>query len=199
MSRSHLPLSHLLRMVLLILLLVIIPLAGYGSDRLPKNTRLEVRLEENLGSDISQTGQTFTATLNRAVTLSGKEFLPKGAHITGKVASAASTLGYGQPGELELELIELEANEKTYRITTGTLRFQGKERRIDPTTGRQDDRGARGEDAARAGIGVIGANTMPGQSIPGTDINVAPSTPVTGMQVVLPVKSKLVFNLTSAN
>jgi hypothetical protein len=191
----------LLRLRLTVLplsLLLLIPLAGYGSDRLPKNSRLEVRLDENLGSDISQTGQIFTATLNRAVTLSGKEVLPKGARITGKVAYAASTFGYGRPGELELELTELAANEKTYRIVTGTLRFQGKERRIDPTTGRQDDRGARGEDAARAGIGVIGANTMPGQSIPGTGINVAPSTPVTGMQVVLPAKTKLVFNLTPA-
>jgi len=169
-----------------------------ATDPLPKNTRLEVRLDQSLGSDISHEGETFEATLNRPVTLSGKEVLPKGAHVTGLVKWATSTDNYARPGELELQLTSVDANEKTYRITTNLLRFQGKERRIDPTTGRQDDRGARAEDATRAGIGVIGANTAPSQTIPGTQISVAPSTPVTGMQVILPVKSKLVFNLTAA-
>jgi hypothetical protein len=183
----------------LLCLLLLMPALCYASDQLPKNSKLEVRLDENLGSDISQTGQKFSATLSRAVTVSGRELLPKGAEATGIVKYAASTLGYGKPGELELELTEVTAGEKKYRIVTGTLRFQGKERRIDPATGRQDDRGARAEDAARAGVGVIGTKTNPGQTIPGTDITVAPSTAATGMQVLLPVKTKLVFNLASAD
>src|SRR5438128_1033105 len=102
-------------------LIVLASLPSFGSDRLPKNMRLEIRLDQSLGSDISHEGETFEATLNRSVTLTGKEVLPKGAHVTGLVKWATSTHNYAQPGELELELTSVDANEKTYRVTTNLL------------------------------------------------------------------------------
>jgi hypothetical protein len=176
-------------------LVVLATTACFASD-LPKNTRLEVRLDETLGSDISQIGQDFSATLTRSISL-GKEGLKKGDHVSGVVKYAESTLNYYRPGEIELELTSVTSNGKVCQIATNTLRFQGKERRADPSTGQQDDLGARGEDIARAGVGVIGANTTTAQTIPGTGVAVGPSTPVTGMQVVLPAKSKLTFTVTS--
>jgi len=177
-------------------LLVLASAACFSSD-VPKNTRLEVRLDETLGSDISQIGQDFSATLTRSISL-GKEGLKKGDHVSGVVKYAESTLNYYRPGEIELELTSVTSNGKVCQIATNTLRFQGKERQADPATGKQDDRGARGEDIARGAIGVAGAaNTAPAQTIPGTGVAVGPSTPVTGMQVVLPAKSKLTFTITS--
>jgi hypothetical protein len=170
--------------------------ACFASD-IPKNTRLEVRLDETLGSDISQVGQNFSATLTRSIAL-GKEGLKKGDHVSGVVKYAESTLNYYRPGEIELELTSVISNGKVCQIATNTLRFQGKERQADPATGKQDDRGARGEDIARGAIAVAGApNTAPAQTIPGTGVAVGPSSPATGMQVVLPAKSKLTFTITS--
>jgi hypothetical protein len=177
-------------------LLVLASAACFSSD-IPKNTWLEVRLDETLGSDISQIGQDFSATLTRSISL-GKEGLKKGDHVSGVVKYAESTLNYYRPGEIELELTSVMLNGKVCQIATNTLRFQGKERRADPSTGKQDDRGARGEDIARGAIGVAGAaNTTTAQTIPGTGVAVGPSTPVTGMQVVLPAKSKLTFTISS--
>ena len=181
-------------------LLLLIPVACFSSDVLPKNTRLEVRLDQTLGSDISQAGQDFTATLSRSVPLGGKEGLQKGALVSGTVKIAESTLNYARPGELGLELTSVTSNGKVYRVATNTLRYQGKERRMDPSTGKQDDRGARVEDATRAGVGVIGgANSTTTHTIPGNDISAGPSTPAAGMQVILPAKSKLIFAVTSAD
>ena len=64
-------------------LLVLLAAACFASD-VPKNARLEVRLDETLGSDISQSGQNFSATLNRSISL-GKESLKKGDHVSGVV------------------------------------------------------------------------------------------------------------------
>jgi hypothetical protein len=181
---------------LLWLLVLLAAAASFASD-VPKNTRLEIRLDETLGSDISQTGQNFSATLTRSISL-GKEGLKKGDHVSGVVKYAESTLDYYRPGEIELELTSVTSNGEVRQIATNTLRFQGKERQADPATGKQDDRGARGEDIARGAIGVAGAaNTAPAQTIPGTGVSVGPSTPATGMQVVLPAKSKLTFTITS--
>ena len=180
-------------------LLLLIPASSFAGDSLPKNARLEVRLEQSLGSDVSQPGQSFTATLNRSVSLGGKDILLKGSLVSGVVKEAESTLNYSRAGELVLELTSVTSGGKERRISTGLLRFQGRARPIDPTTGRQDDRGARIEDATRAGVGVIGgANTSSTHTIPGTSISVGPNTPSTGMQVILPAKSKLTFTVSSA-
>jgi hypothetical protein len=180
-------------------LLLLIPAACFAGDVLPKNTRVEVRLGENLGSDISTPGQSFTATLNRSVSLGGKNVLQKGALVSGTVRYAESTLNYSQAGELALELTSVTSGGKEYRVTTSLLRFQGRARQTNPATGKQDDRGARVEDATRAGVGVLGgANTSATHTIPGTNVSVGPETPSTGMQVILPANSKLIFTVTSA-
>ncbi|MBI3476811.1 MAG: hypothetical protein HY010_13850 [Acidobacteria bacterium] len=181
-------------------LLLSIPATCFAGDVLAKNTRLEVRLDQNLGSDISAPGQNFTATLIRSVKLGGKDVLQKGAVVEGIVKDAESTLNYSRAGELALQLTSVTSGGREIRLTTSILTFQGRARPINPTTGKQDDRGARVEDATRAAGGVLGgANTNTTHTIPGTSISVGPSTPSTGMQVILPAKSKLVFTVTSAD
>src|SRR5882724_1552577 len=64
------------RIFLALLLLVSIDCL---STDLHKDAKLEIRLDQTLGSDISQAGQTFTATLNRSVSIGEKNVLQKGA------------------------------------------------------------------------------------------------------------------------
>jgi hypothetical protein len=165
-----------------------------------KNIRIEIRLDQSLGSDISQSGETFTGALSRQVSLGENEILRKGSLVSGIVKSAESTINYYRPGELELQLASVTSGGTTYHIATNTVRLQGKERRMDPSSGKQDDRGARREDATRAMEGVmLGGSNASAQTIPGTDIAVGPSDRVTGMQVILPKNSKLTFTITSSD
>lgn len=179
----------------------VLTLVCSASD-VPKNTRMEVRLDETLTSDQARIGQDFTATLNHDVSLGGVA-LKKGCIVHGIVAFAQSTYNYSQAGELELELTSVMSQGKTYQLRTSRLHFGGMERPIDPRTGREDSRGARRADAIQAGIDAIGAPTGArgggvSAPIPGTDIEVGPGSRGSGMQVVLPVKAKLTFRLTEA-
>jgi hypothetical protein len=172
---------------------------SFSSD-IPKNTKLEIKLDEMLSSDISQTGQRFRATLNKAVSVENVMLLEKGALIEGVVKYAEPTYNYRQPGELDLELVSVASGGKTYFIQTNMIMLAGKPSPIDPHTGRPMDPGSRTGDLARATIGTVsGGNPGASTTIPGTDISVGTGSQRNGTQVVLPAKSKLIFNLVSAS
>ena len=166
---------------------------AFGSD-LPDKTRLEVRLNETLSSDTSQTGQPFAATLDRSVSAGGKMILPKGAQVTGVVRYAESTRNCSQPGELDLQVTSIKAAGKTYDVVTAPVVVRGKIGRLNPNTGRPYPNGRRKQDAVGAAIdaatGGTRANT---QTIPGTNVSVGQGG--SRMQVVLPARSKLAFTV----
>ncbi len=194
------PMRRLGFAALMPVLVAVLTLVCSASD-VPKNTKMEVRLDESLTSDQARIGEEFTATLNHDVSLGGV-VLKKGCIVHGLVAFARSTYNYSQAGELELVLNSVMYEGKNYNLETNRLYFHGTERFIDPRTGREDDRGARKADAIQAGIDAAGlpggAGSGVGTSAPGTDIEVGPSTRRSGMQVILPVKAKLTFHVTGA-
>ena len=155
---------------------------------LQKNTKLEVRLDQGLSSDIATPGDHFTATLDRAVTLGDNTVLRKGSKAEGIVRNAESTFGYQRGGELDLELVSVTSDGQTYQISTRPLIIAGRQGIQDPN--------ARRTDAIQAVGGVIG--TAPrgnSQPIPGT--NVAVGGGDSGAQVILPPKTKLNFYVAS--
>ena len=173
--------------------------AAFSSD-IPKNTKLEIKLEEMLSSDISQSGQKFQATLSKAVSIEHVMLLEKGALVEGVVKYAEPTYDYRQPGELDLELVTVASGGKTYFIRTNTIMLAGKPSPVDPRTGVPMDPRSRTGDLARATIGTVaGGNSGASTTIPGTDVSVGTGTPRNGTQVILPAKSKLTFNLVSAS
>jgi hypothetical protein len=182
---------------LLIFVFTALPLTA--SD-LPKNTKLEVRLEETLSSDTSQTGQHFTATVNKSVSLGEAVVLEKGAVVEGVVKLAESTYNYRQAGELDLELISIRSHGKLYVVGSNTLMLMGRATATDPRTGRPMDPGLRKSDATRAAIDTAtGGSRGTVGTIPGTDISVGTGSGQSGMQVIVTSKSKLTFNLSSAS
>jgi len=167
---------------------------GFASD-LPKNTKIEVRLNETLTSDSAELGQRFTAVVSRTLSAGGAVILEKGALAEGVVKYAESTRNYEQPGELHLELTSVTSKGVTYALETSTMVLAGKP--SSPASGQNRD-GDRKADARRAAIDAISGGTHGASTtIPGTDISVGPSER-TGMQVILPAKSKLTFNVVSA-
>jgi hypothetical protein len=175
-------------------------LPALASD-LPKNLKLEVQFQETLTSDSSETGQRFTATLNKSISAGGQVVFEKGAMVEGVVRMAEPTYNYRQSGELDLELVSIRANGKLYTLQTNTVMLRGKQTMTDPRTGRPMDPGSRRGDVGRATIG-----TLPGMdnggvatTIPGTDVSVGSGSPASrSMQVIVPARSKMTFNVTSA-
>jgi hypothetical protein len=180
------------------LLILLSTLPAVSSD-LPKNTKLEVRIEEMLSSDISQTGQKFLATLNKTVSIGQSVVLEKGSVVEGVVKLAEPTYNYRQPGELDLELVSVRSGGKVYTLNTNTMVMTGKPSPTDPRTGRPMDTGSRKGDLARATIDAAGGNRSTSSTIPGTDISVGAGSQSNSMQMIVPVKAKLTFNVSAAS
>ena len=173
-----------------------------AASDLPKNIKLEVRMEETLTSDSSQIGQKFSATLSKSVSAGEKVVFEKGAMVEGMVKMAEPTFNYRQPGELDLELTSIHANGKLYVLRTNTIVLEGKPTMMDPRTGRPMDPGSRKGDVARSTVDTIPGMDRGGVSttIPGTDVNVGSGSPSSkSMQVIVPARSKLTFNVSSAS
>ena len=122
--------------------------------------------------------------------------------VEGLVSLAEPTFNYRQPGELDLELTSIHANGKLYLLRTDTIFLHGKPTMTDPRTGRPTDPGSRKGDVARATIDTIPGMDRGGvaTTIPGTDIGVGSGSATSrSMQVIVPARSKLTFNVSSAS
>jgi hypothetical protein len=184
-----------------LLLFLAVALPVVASD-LPKNIKLEIQMEETLTSDSSETGQRFTATLNKKVSAGEAVVFEKGATVEGLVRLAEPTYNYRQPGELDLELTSIHSNGKLYVLKTNTVFLRGKPTATDPRTGRPMDPSSRKGDVARATIDTIPGMDRGGvaTTIPGTDVTVGSGSPTSrSMQVIVPARSKLTFNVSSAS
>jgi hypothetical protein len=183
-----------------IVFLFALALPVFASD-LPKNLKLEVQFQETLTSDSSETGQRFSAILNKSISAGGKVVFEKGTIVEGIVSMAEPTYNYRQPGELDLELVSIRANGKLYLLHTNTVMLHGKPTVTDPRTGRPMDPGSRKGDIARSTIGSLPGMDSGGvaTTIPGTDVSVGSGSPASNsMQVIVPARSKMTFNVVSA-
>jgi hypothetical protein len=68
-----------------IVFLFVFALPVVASD-LPKNLKLEVQFQETLTSDSSETGQRFSAILNKSISAGGKVVFEKGTIVEGIVS-----------------------------------------------------------------------------------------------------------------
>lgn len=88
---------------------------------LPSGTRLHVRLDQDLGSKISQPGDSFTATVADDVVLNGQTVIPRGARADGTVVDA-KPLGHFKGGALlEIRLERVHTNWGSYPVATSSI------------------------------------------------------------------------------
>src|ERR1700751_737864 len=99
----------------------------------PAGTDLVITLSQSLGSKISQSGQTFLATVARRVTVGDQTAIPKGSSVTGTVITGKKK----GKGQLSLTLRSITINGQTYQIQTGVLdsTIKGKGKRTAATAG----------------------------------------------------------------
>lgn len=87
----------------------------------PAGTRMQVRLDEPLGSKISVPGQKFRATIADDVIVNGLDLIPRGAHAEGTVIDAKA-LGHFKGGALlELRLERIRTDSGSFPVATSTM------------------------------------------------------------------------------
>jgi len=98
--------------------------AAAGESRaaviVPAETEFEVRTITNLNSKESKAGDAWEGTLESPVIVNGREVIPKGADVTGKVVNAVPSGRLEQRAELWVTLTSVTLRGRRYAITTST-------------------------------------------------------------------------------
>jgi hypothetical protein len=88
---------------------------------LPAGTLLRVRLDDDLGSKISQPGEAFTATVSDDVVVNGQTVIAKGSRADGTVVDA-QPLGKIKGGaRLQVRLDRVHTNWGSYPVETSSI------------------------------------------------------------------------------
>jgi hypothetical protein len=87
---------------------------------------LTVRLTDQLGSAESQTGQAFTATLDKDVIVDGQTAIPAGANVSGTVVRARPAGKVAGEANLVLRLTSINVNNTDQPIVTAARAFGAK-------------------------------------------------------------------------
>jgi hypothetical protein len=157
----------------------------------PADTPISVVLDETVGSKISTSGQTFAATVETPVEVSGRVVIPKGARASGIVTDAKAAGRFKGGAALELTLTSVRLDDKYFEIQTSApvLTTKGKGKRTAAMVG-----GGAGGGAA---IGAV-AGGGKGAAI-GALIGAAAGTGGAGLtgnrDITLPVETRLTFKL----
>lgn len=158
----------------------------------PASTALTVRLNQAVGSKISNAGQSFTATLANPVNVNGVVAIPRGANVEGTVVDAKPLGRFKGGAQLRIALTSITVNGSPYQIHTAAVSRveKGKGKRTAVMIG-----GGAGAGALLGGLlgggkgAAIGAAAGAGAGTAGTAF--------TGNKdIVIPAESAVTFRLT---
>ncbi|HVP42680.1 MAG TPA: hypothetical protein VMS96_04580 [Terriglobales bacterium] len=158
----------------------------------PEGTVLTVRLNQAVGSKISNSGDPFSATIAEPVQVGDKVVIPKGAEAAGTVTEAVPLGRFKGGAKLALKLNSVTINGKKYDVqTTGVAESaKGKGKRTAAMVG--------GGAAAGAIIGAL-AGGGKGAAIgaaAGAGAGTAGAAFTGNKNITLPAESSLSFKLT---
>lgn len=158
---------------------------------IPTGTHLRVRLDQDLGSKISQEGENFTATVANDVVVDGQTVIPRGAQADGVVV-AAKALGHFKGGaELAVRIERVKTNWGSYPVQTGTMSQveKGKGKRTALFAG-----GGAGFGALVGGLAGGGKGALIG-GLAGAGAGTAGSALTGNKEIFLPAETLLTFRL----
>ena len=157
----------------------------------PAGTRIHVRLDEALGSKISEIGQKFHATVADDVMVNGLDLIPQGAHAEGTVVDSKA-LGHFKGGALlELRLDRIRTDSGSYPVATSTME------RTEKGKGTRTAKFAGGGGAFGAIIGGIaggGKGALIG-GLAGAGAGATGSAVTGNREIVLPAETLVTFRL----
>jgi len=162
-----------------------------ASVTLPAGTELRVRLDQDLGSKISQAGDNFPATVADDVMVNGQVVIPKGARADGTVIDAKPLGKFKGGAFLSVRLERVHTNWGSYPVATSSIERaeQGKGKRTAVFAGGGAGFGALVGALAGGGKGAaIGA-------LAGAGAGTAGGAFTGNKQIVLPAETLLTFRL----
>ena len=157
----------------------------------PAGRVLTVRLADEVGSKISQPGQTFGGSLARAVEVEGQVVIPAGARVQGVVVDAKAMGHFAGGALLELKLDSIHVNGEQLPVETATVTqtLKGKGKRTGVLVG-----GGAGLGAVIGGIAGGGKGAAIG-ALAGGGAGTAGSAYTGNKEIVLPAESAVAFTL----
>lgn len=157
----------------------------------PEGTVLTVRLNQAVGSKISETGETFSATVAEPVEVNGAVAIPAGADAEGTVVEAAPLGRFKGGAKLQLILHAVTINGQRYRIDTASVQQtkKGKGKRTATMIG-----GGAGAGALIGGITGGGKGAAIGAAI-GAGAGTAGAAYTGNKNIVFPAETALSFSM----
>lgn len=158
---------------------------------IPAGTHLAVRMIDSVDSAKDKSGQVFRASLDAPIVVAGETVVPAGADVAVRLATAKTAGRMTGTSELELQLVKMVTEGRSYPLVSNVYAAKGKSRGKDTATkvGAGAAIGAVIGAIAGGGKGAaIGAATGAGA---GTAIQLA----TRGAQVKVPSETLLDFEL----
>ena len=158
---------------------------------LPSGTEIRVRLDTDLGSKISQPGDSFTATVADSIMKNGEVVVPKGARAEGTVVDAKPLGRFKGGALLSVKLERVRTRWGSYPVATTSISHaeQGKGKRSAGFIG-----GGAGLGAIIGGIAGGGKGAAIG-ALAGGGAGTAGTALTGNKQIVLPAETLLTFTL----
>lgn len=158
---------------------------------LPAGTHLRVRLDEDLGSQISQPGQSFHATLAEDVVVNGQTVIARGARADGTVVDAKPLGHFKGEALLEVRLDRVHSQWGSYPVDSSSIERieKGKGKRTTLFAG-----GGAGFGGLIGGIAGGGKGAAIG-ALAGGGAGTAGGAMTGNKQILLPAETLLTFRL----
>jgi hypothetical protein len=158
---------------------------------LPTGTDIRVRLDQDLGSKISNAGDTFSATVADDVEVDGKTVIEKGARADGEVVDAKALGRFKGGAALAIKLDRVTTRWGSYPVETSSISRaeQGKGKRTGIMAG-----GGAGLGALIGGLAGGGKGAAIG-ALAGAGAGTAGSAFTGNKEIVLPAETLLTFKL----
>jgi hypothetical protein len=161
------------------------------SYTIPRGTHIRVTTNQELGSKLSQSGETFTASVADPIVVDGRTLVRAGSRASGTVIVAKALGHFKGQAELALRLDTIRSGGDTYNVRTSTIERveKGKGKRTAVLAG-----GGGGLGAIIGGLAGGGKGALIG-ALAGGGAGTAGAAFTGNKEIVIPAEDRLTFRL----